>query len=175
MMTYRLPILIFPQTHVRGDLHVLLCFITRFPIGADCWGAYFSVHMCIFVHCLWPRCPSGVVPGLRDRADRIAGKSWAKAGRAMLFGLHLIIISNGAFQRTQTSTWLPSSLFGRVVSRRWPCTEVKDVFACYHTVVDKYGNWFNVENICFATRPRPKWTNIYGSQKSFSACEWCVP
>lgn len=35
-MTYRLAILIFPQTSVRRDLHVLLCFIAtclQFSIG----------------------------------------------------------------------------------------------------------------------------------------------
>lgn len=107
----------------------------------------FSNGICLLVHILQSLFPHfgallrGCVPDLYHKGDRNTLKSLVKV--RLLLTLYLIIISNGAFQKTQTSTGLPSPVFRRVVCPCWPCVEVKDVFACYHPVSrsDKYAKF----------------------------------
>lgn len=103
--------------------------------------------LCLLVHILksplahFGALLCGCVPDLCHKGDRNTLKPLVKV--RLQCSLHWIIISNGAFQRTQTSTWLPSHVFGRVVWPCWPCVDVKDMFPCYHTVsrTDKYGRF----------------------------------
>lgn len=171
-MTYRLAILIFPQTSVRRDLHVLRpCTETYFPFsisfGRSLWNVFQNdrflprPNFSDFVLIGWSRVSIFIIWELQDAPHRTVPRASSEVWAATLTESS----PAAPFERTQPTAL--KRLFVRVVSPRQPCVALKDVFTCYHTVSRscKYDNLFNMQNVYFTEGPQTNWANIYRERR----------